>query len=42
MGPISAATLALVGTNPSQGLWYMAAYVLGFSIPLLLMAFFHY
>jgi cytochrome c biogenesis protein CcdA len=39
MGPILAATLALVGANPSQGLWYMAAYVLGFSIPLLLMAF---
>ncbi len=40
MGPILAATLTLVGTNPSQGLWYMAAYVLGFSIPFLLMAFF--
>ncbi|WP_399630927.1 cytochrome c biogenesis CcdA family protein [Sporosarcina sp. SG10008] len=40
MGPILAATLALVGANPSQGLWYMAAYVLGFSIPFLLMAFF--
>lgn len=40
MGPILAATLTLVGANPSQGLWYMAAYVLGFSIPFLLMAFF--
>ncbi|WP_306453814.1 cytochrome c biogenesis CcdA family protein [Bacillus sp. 7884-1] len=40
MGPILAATLAFVGANPSQGLWYMAAYVLGFSIPFLLMAFF--
>ncbi|WP_026575615.1 cytochrome c biogenesis CcdA family protein [Bacillus sp. UNC438CL73TsuS30] len=40
MGPILAATLALVGANPSQGLWYMTAYVLGFSIPFLLMAFF--
>jgi len=40
MGPILAATLVLVGANPSQGLWYMAAYVLGFSIPFLLMAFF--
>ncbi|MGJ7922560.1 cytochrome c biogenesis CcdA family protein, partial [Neobacillus sp. LXY-4] len=39
-GPILAATLALVGTNPSQGLWYMAAYILGFSIPFLLMALF--
>lgn len=40
MGPILAATLALVGANPSQGLWYMGAYVLGFSVPFLLMAFF--
>ena len=39
-GPILAATLTLVGTNPSQGLWYMAAYILGFSIPFLVMAFF--
>lgn len=39
-GPILAATLTLVGNNPSQGLWYMAAYILGFSIPFLLMAFF--
>ncbi|MFC5587841.1 cytochrome c biogenesis protein CcdA [Sporosarcina soli] len=40
MGPILATTLTLVGANPSQGLWYMAAYVLGFSIPFLFMAFF--
>ncbi|WHX26951.1 cytochrome c biogenesis protein CcdA [Virgibacillus halodenitrificans] len=40
MGPILAATLALIGANPSQGLWYMTFYVLGFSIPFLLMAFF--
>ncbi|PAV28704.1 cytochrome C biogenesis protein CcdA [Virgibacillus profundi] len=40
MGPILAATLGLVGANPSQGLWYMVAYVLGFSIPFFLMAFF--
>lgn len=40
MGPILAATLALVGSNPSQGIWYMGAYILGFSIPFLLMAFF--
>ncbi len=39
-GPILATTLALVGTNPSQGLWYMATYILGFSVPFLLMAFF--
>lgn len=40
MGPILAATLALVGANPSQGLWYMISYILGFSIPFFLMAFF--
>ncbi|WP_404332237.1 cytochrome c biogenesis CcdA family protein [Mesobacillus maritimus] len=40
MGPILAATLALVGANPSQGLWYMTSYILGFSIPFFLMAFF--
>lgn len=40
MGPILAATLALIGANPAQGIWYMAFYVLGFSIPFLLMAFF--
>src|SRR5699024_4229303 len=28
MGPILAATLALVGANPSQGLWYMFSYIL--------------
>lgn len=40
MGPILAATLTLVGANPSQGLWYMFSYILGFSVPFLLMAFF--
>jgi cytochrome c-type biogenesis protein len=40
MGPILAATLALIGANPAQGIWYMVFYVLGFSIPFLLMAFF--
>ncbi|WP_096271170.1 cytochrome c biogenesis CcdA family protein [Paucisalibacillus globulus] len=40
MGPILAATLALVGANPSQGLWYMSAYILGFSIPFFLLAIF--
>lgn len=39
-GPILAATLTLVGTNPSEGLWYMMAYIIGFSVPFLLMAFF--
>jgi|SRR5690625_3807012 len=40
MGPILAATLALVGANPSQGLWYMGAYVLGFSVPFFILALF--
>lgn len=40
MGPILAATLALVGANPSQGLWYMTSYILGFSVPFLLLGFF--
>ncbi|WP_102272195.1 cytochrome c biogenesis CcdA family protein [Cytobacillus massiliigabonensis] len=40
MGPILSAALVLVGANPSQGLWYMFAYILGFSIPFFLMAFF--
>lgn len=31
MGPI-AATLAHVGANPSQGLWYMSFYILGFRV----------
>lgn len=40
MGPILAATLALIGANPSQGIWYMSSYILGFSIPFFLLAFF--
>lgn len=40
MGPILAATLGLIGANPSQGIWYMSSYILGFSIPFFLMAFF--
>ncbi|MCY1691680.1 sulfite exporter TauE/SafE family protein [Exiguobacterium sp. SL14] len=39
-GPILAGVIGLVATNPSQGMFYMLAYVLGFSIPFLLMAFF--
>lgn len=39
-GPVLAATLTLVGTNPSLGIWYMVAYILGFSVPFLLLAFF--
>ena len=40
MGPILGAVLGLVGTNPEQGLWYMVAYILGFAIPFLSLAFF--
>ncbi|WP_026831162.1 cytochrome c biogenesis CcdA family protein [Exiguobacterium antarcticum] len=39
-GPILAGVIALAATNPSQGMLYMLFYVLGFSIPFLLMAFF--
>ncbi|MER2124068.1 MAG: cytochrome c biogenesis protein CcdA [Exiguobacterium indicum] len=39
-GPILAGVIGLATTNPSQGMFYMLAYVLGFSIPFLLMAFF--
>lgn len=40
MGPILGATLGLVGTNPSRGIWYMVAYILGFSLPFFTLAFF--
>src|SRR5699024_4911836 len=40
MGPILAATLALIGANPSQGLLYIISYILGFSVSFFLMAFF--
>lgn len=40
MGPILGAVLALVGTKPEQGLFYMFAYILGFGIPFLTLAFF--
>ncbi|MGI1805267.1 cytochrome c biogenesis CcdA family protein [Exiguobacterium sp. TDN 0502] len=39
-GPILAGVIGLAATNPSQGMFYMLAYVLGFSIPFLVMAFF--
>jgi len=39
-GPILAGVIGLAATNPSHGMFYMLAYVLGFSIPFLLMAFF--
>lgn len=39
-GPILAAVIAMVATNPGSGLLYMIVYSLGFSIPFFLMAFF--
>lgn len=39
-GPILAGVIALGIANPSMGLIYMAFYVLGFSIPFLIMTFF--
>jgi cytochrome c-type biogenesis protein len=39
-GPILAAVLALSVANPGAGLIYMIAYILGFSVPFFLMAFF--
>lgn len=40
MGPILAAILALVGSNPGMGLSYMIAYYLGFAIPFFILSFF--
>ncbi|MBN8202790.1 cytochrome c biogenesis protein CcdA (plasmid) [Cytobacillus firmus] len=39
-GPILAGVIALGVSNPSMGLVYMTFYVLGFSIPFLIMTFF--
>ncbi len=39
-GPILAIVLSLAATSPETGLVMMIAYILGFSIPFLLMAFF--
>ncbi len=39
-GPILAAVIALGMTNPSAALFYMMWYVIGFSIPFLLLTFF--
>ncbi|WP_321284801.1 cytochrome c biogenesis CcdA family protein [Exiguobacterium profundum] len=39
-GPILAGVIALAATNPSQGLGYMLAYVIGFAIPFLVMVAF--
>lgn len=39
-GPILAAIVALVGTNPGMGLPYMISYYLGFAIPFFILSFF--
>ena len=39
-GPILAGVMALGVANPGMGLFYMSFYVLGFSIPFLIMTFF--
>ncbi|AQQ53257.1 cytochrome C biogenesis protein CcdA [Planococcus lenghuensis] len=39
-GPILAGVIALSISNPNAGMGYMLAYVLGFSVPFFLMAFF--
>lgn len=39
-GPILAAVIAMGITNPGASLFYMLAYVIGFSIPFFIMAFF--
>lgn len=39
-GPILAAVIAMGMTNPSAGLFYMLWYIIGFSIPFLILTFF--
>ncbi|WP_445487236.1 cytochrome c biogenesis protein CcdA [Niallia sp. 03133] len=39
-GPIFAAVLSLAGMNPSASLLYMGSYIVGFSLPFLLLSFF--
>jgi cytochrome c-type biogenesis protein len=39
-GPILAAVIAMGVANPGQGLFYMTAYILGFAIPFIILAFF--
>ncbi|MCM3390441.1 cytochrome c biogenesis protein CcdA (plasmid) [Ureibacillus chungkukjangi] len=39
-GPILAGVIALGISDPSRGIWYMLFYVLGFSIPFLIMSLF--
>jgi cytochrome c-type biogenesis protein len=40
IGPILTVIIALAANNPSQGMTYMVSYVLGFSLPFLLLSFF--
>lgn len=39
-GPILVSVIALAATNPSSSLIYMIAYIIGFSIPFLMLSFF--
>lgn len=39
-GPILVAVIALAAANPSSGMLYMIAYILGFAIPFLVLSFF--
>ncbi len=40
IGPIFASILVLAASNPSQGIFYTIMYVIGFSLPFLLLTFF--
>lgn len=39
-GPILMSIIALAGSNPDAGIWYMLAYYFGFAIPFFIMSFF--
>lgn len=39
-GPILASVIAMGVANPGQGLFYMTAYILGFAVPFIILAFF--
>ncbi|MDN4492448.1 cytochrome c biogenesis CcdA family protein [Ureibacillus aquaedulcis] len=39
-GPILMSIIALAGTNPESGIWYMLSYYLGFAIPFFVLSFF--
>jgi cytochrome c-type biogenesis protein len=40
IGPILASVLVLSASEPTQGVWFILAYTLGFSIPFFIMSFF--